>query len=177
MGRAGMPGLATNGLSEPEEVREATNTYRANMDIIGQFIEDCCFVNPSIRAKASSLYAAYIKWCEDGRETPLTQRDFGSAMSERGFLPKKSNSINWWRGIGLPDPSDSSENAKNVESSSTQVPKSTPKSSSASLDFLVKQKPENQGTEGTDNDCAGNVLFGIKESERIAAYCAPAGLM
>ena len=50
-----------SGLSVPDEVRVATDGYRGEMDVLGQFIADCCFVAPSVRAKAPSLYVAYTK--------------------------------------------------------------------------------------------------------------------
>jgi P4 family phage/plasmid primase-like protien len=46
------------GLGEPDEVRKATEAYRAELDLVQGFIDECCFVNGNARAKASALHEA-----------------------------------------------------------------------------------------------------------------------
>lgn len=90
-----------DGLWVPEEVRTATEDYRSEMDIIAQFLEEKCVIDPTLRVKASDLYRAYSAWCEENNEQPLAQRNFGMRLSERGFERKVSNSCRWWHGISL----------------------------------------------------------------------------
>jgi putative DNA primase/helicase len=91
-----------HGLGEPDEVRLATAGYRAEMDLIGAFIAECCVVNAACAAKASDLYGCYSKWAEQNGEHPMAQRNFGLRLSERGFERKRGTGGSyWWNGIGL----------------------------------------------------------------------------
>ncbi len=74
-----------DGLGEPREVREATAGYRAEMDVLGEFIEERCVVNPRARVSAKDLYAAYQQWCSDTGEKPLSQKALGQRLDKRGL--------------------------------------------------------------------------------------------
>jgi putative DNA primase/helicase len=103
-----------DGLKVPEVVTEATKNYRREMDVIGQFIDDCCTCIREATVKASVIYAEYCKWCETNHETALKQRNFGVKLSERGFTSAKgTGGVRIWRGVGLatPTPSDTSSGA------------------------------------------------------------------
>jgi P4 family phage/plasmid primase-like protien len=90
------------GLDEPAEVTAATSAYRDEQDVLGSFITDCCVVNPNAKVSAKDLYRAYVNWCEDCGEHALAQRNFGTRLSERGFLRKTgTGGYSWWHGIGL----------------------------------------------------------------------------
>jgi putative DNA primase/helicase len=73
------------GLGEPEEVRKATGTYRADMDVLAAFIGDRCVVHGNATVGATPLYEAYKTWCETGGEQAEKQRRFGMRLTERGF--------------------------------------------------------------------------------------------
>lgn len=97
------------GLGMPDEVAQATGAYRAEMDVLAQFLEECCIVNPLAKAKAGDLYRAYSDWCEANGERPLAQRNLGMRLAERGFERRKSTGgTYWWYGIGLVDQVDDS---------------------------------------------------------------------
>jgi len=89
-----------DGLGEPDEVKTATAEYRSDSDIIAAYIEDHCFVDPSVRARSSTLYADYAKWCNERGEDPKSERVFGQALTERDFKRFTSNGT-WYRGIAL----------------------------------------------------------------------------
>ncbi len=91
-----------DGLGTPEEVRAATEEYKASMDVLGQFIAECCAELADARCKASDLYEAYKKWCTNGGVLPVNSLEFGHKLTDRGFQPHKSNRIHWRLGIGLP---------------------------------------------------------------------------
>jgi putative DNA primase/helicase len=88
------------GLPEPPEVKAATAEYRAEMDVIGAFVAECCVESERFGAKAGDVYAAYGKWCQVNGEYAVNQRRFGLAMSERGVERYKNNGT-WYRGLGL----------------------------------------------------------------------------
>lgn len=90
-----------DGLGEPDEVQQATAGYRAEMDVVGGFIDECCLTGSNYRAKADELYDAYKRWCERNHTSDEGQRAFGMALTEKGYERKKSHG-NWWLGIALP---------------------------------------------------------------------------
>jgi putative DNA primase/helicase len=93
------------GLEVPDEVRQATESYRAEMDVLAAFLDDRCILDPNTRVTSKELYQAYMSWCRDCGEEPLSQRAFGRALSERGFTPAKlTGGTRGWVGIALKAP-------------------------------------------------------------------------
>jgi putative DNA primase/helicase len=96
-----------HGLLFPEQVKQATQGYRAEMDVIAAFLEECCVIGPQFQVRASELYDAYKEWCDKGNEYKLPQRTFGTRLTERGFERYVStNGHVRYRGIGLKQPLD-----------------------------------------------------------------------
>lgn len=93
------------GLDPPEEVLEATAQYRAEMDILADFIADKCLVAPGMMASAADLYHAYCTWADEAgipEKQQLKQRTFGTCLAERGFRRDKgSGGQRLWRGVDL----------------------------------------------------------------------------
>lgn len=88
------------GLAPPPAVRAATQGYREEMDVVGQFLEERCLLLSEAKASAADLYGAYRSWCEASGEHVRSQRFFGLALSERGLLKEKAGTI-FWKGVGL----------------------------------------------------------------------------
>ena len=111
--RQEMPGILTwavkgcrdwqkNGLKIPEEVVAATETYRAESDVLAKFIEDCCVKGERERVKAQELYDSYSNWCDQNNErAKFNQRDFSGRLKERNYTSKRTNKGYEWQGIGL----------------------------------------------------------------------------
>ncbi len=91
------------GLGTPQEVKEAVETYRGEMDTLGDFIEEACMLSPNARGRAIDLYEAYIKWAEKNGERAISQKYFSMRLKERGFVKSRSSSTGGrvWAGIGL----------------------------------------------------------------------------
>ena len=88
------------GLEIPSAVEDATAEYRRESDVIGEFLAAECTVdpsNPSLRVRATPLYARYQKWA--GADA-VNQRKFGKAMGERGFRKHVNNGTEYL-GVGL----------------------------------------------------------------------------
>lgn len=91
------------GLGEPDEVQQATAGYRAEMDVVGQFLAECCLIGPNYRTKAAELYDAYKRWCDQNGEHAV-QRTLGMQLTERGYERKRgTGGYYWWVGLGLID--------------------------------------------------------------------------
>ncbi len=93
------------GLAPPDEVTEAIAAYRAEMDVLAEFLEDCCLVAPGLTATSADIYAAYTRWGEEAGmkdKELMKQRTFGICLSERGFRKDKGTAgQRLWRGVGL----------------------------------------------------------------------------
>lgn len=73
------------GLKEPEKVSAATEGYRAEMDVVAAFVDECCFVGEDRWCNFANLYDAYDRWCLESHETPQKKRRFGDSLTERGY--------------------------------------------------------------------------------------------
>jgi len=89
------------GLGVPAEVLTATAAYRNEMDILGDFIADCCIEMPTAQVSSGSLYEAYAKWCITNGEKSLAKRTFGVRLQERGYVSARDRTARMWVGIGL----------------------------------------------------------------------------
>lgn len=90
-----------DGLQQPKAVTAATAHYKDEQDIIGEFLSDCCVLQDGAQVTKPDLYAAYLSWCEEAKEKPLTKRTFGSKLQERGIEDTRTNRARIWVGIGL----------------------------------------------------------------------------
>jgi len=93
-------------LVSPEIVRLTTAEYQKDMDIMGQFIEECCEVGTDNTVMKDELYQSYRSWAiSAGQKFPLTSVMFGIKMKERNlFGERKHRGLNGrysWEGIKL----------------------------------------------------------------------------
>lgn len=101
-----------NGLGVSSEVKRATESYRHEMDILGNFVEDRCVVSPTAVVAAREFYEAYCRWCEENGERPQSQRWVGRQLRERDFTRGRNSKTGRieWHGLGLlSESSESSE--------------------------------------------------------------------
>jgi len=90
------------GLTTPACVTAATETYRAEEDMIGHFLEECTAADPSDRVLVSSFYQAFNAWeMRGGIKYPTTIREFNKRLEERGFIKAKSGPARFWKGVRL----------------------------------------------------------------------------
>jgi putative DNA primase/helicase len=124
-----------HGLAEPKAVTDATAAYRAEMDMIADFIEECCITGEDLWCKFGDFYNRYTKWCEESGEKPLPKLGFGNKLTERGILsvPGTGNvagrsGIDIFRGgrgaknfVTPDDPTDPDEESPLINSKGDQV--------------------------------------------------------
>jgi len=89
-----------HGLQAPDSVLAAGRDYRAEMDLLGEFIAERCIVAADAYAQASELHTAYREWCTDNGHQPISTTRFGLALGERGFEKRKPKNV-VWHGIGV----------------------------------------------------------------------------
>lgn len=84
-------------LKAPQEVLAATEAYRAEQDLLGAFLEECCHQGDSHQERAEKLFWTWQAWCESRGEYVGTSTAFGLKLGDRGFDKKKETS-GWNRG-------------------------------------------------------------------------------
>ncbi len=89
------------GLAEPAEVIEATKAYRNEMDILGDFLEDCCVIGQGNMVKNKELRSKYLEWCDDNKEKPISLRGFSLRLEEKGFIKSRTATARIWGGLGI----------------------------------------------------------------------------
>ena len=92
-----------DGLGTPAEVKAATEAYRAEMDVIAEFLAESCVMTPNAEATKTALYAAYQTWCESSGERSLSKIAFGRRIKERGIAEGTTGRMKdrAWLGVGL----------------------------------------------------------------------------
>lgn len=88
-------------IKRPELVKMASDEYRQENDIIGQFIEERCELKNSFQISLNDLYFDYELWCILNDEEPMTKLELGKKLSERGLKKRRTNTQRLWIGIGL----------------------------------------------------------------------------
>jgi putative DNA primase/helicase len=86
-------------LSLPLEIKNATDEYRNEMDIIGNFIKDRCEQSPGTQIRARELFKCYQDWCEDNNEHAFSERFIGLRLKELGIKQKRFNDGRYWQDI------------------------------------------------------------------------------
>lgn len=92
------------GLQTPDEVRAATKQYRSDMDILGEFLDDCCNEDGTSSVSCKELYAKFKAW---GETEGLREKEIWSKstltrrMKERGFSQTRPYGERIWNGLTL----------------------------------------------------------------------------
>lgn len=90
------------GLHAPAIVEDATAEYRAESDILGQFLEEKTEPAPEASCRANALYDSYRTWCDAGGFRAMNQRNFGLALKERHLSNARGGGGAYvWRGLRL----------------------------------------------------------------------------
>jgi P4 family phage/plasmid primase-like protien len=103
---------AAAGLDTPTEVLAATDTYRAEEDHLGRFIEDRCSTGggDNARVEMAELRKAYDAWCREQREDALTAQSFGRQLRQRFDIgTAKSHGRRFYTNVTLYAPEDEAE--------------------------------------------------------------------
>jgi putative DNA primase/helicase len=86
-------------LRMPEKVALATKRYRADSDVIGQFLADGYVLEPNARIERSVLYEQYNTYCKSTGENILSARTFNEKIQERGVTQTVYRGTRYWVGI------------------------------------------------------------------------------
>lgn len=87
------------GLGYPQAIKDATDGYRSEMDVISSFIEQSCYLGEEHKNACRPLYKIYQKWCDETGEYTMNERAFNRRMQEKGFERIRKNTGFHWLGI------------------------------------------------------------------------------
>ncbi len=87
---AGLAEWHRMGLSTPETVVEATAQYRAESDIVGQWITECCVKHEQATMMVSAAYASYRQWCDQNGLSARSLMMMSRRISEHGYTKHRT---------------------------------------------------------------------------------------
>jgi putative DNA primase/helicase len=88
-------------LIAPAVILNATDEYREEMDVIGNFLKECCLLKPEVSIRIRELFKAYSDWCDENNEHDVSERFFGLHLKEMGFEQSRTSEAHFWRGLAL----------------------------------------------------------------------------
>jgi putative DNA primase/helicase len=89
------------GLKAPAAILNATDEYRAEMDVIGNFLKERCVQKKEGSIRIRELYKAYAEWCDDNKEHAVSERFFTMRLKEMGFEQTRTAEARYWTGLCL----------------------------------------------------------------------------
>ena len=87
------------GLLIPDVVREATDSYRIDLDPLKEFTEECCIKGG--RTSCKDAFNAYALWAKENHLIrPLGRNNFTTRMEAKGYVRKREGH-RFWEGFHL----------------------------------------------------------------------------
>jgi putative DNA primase/helicase len=93
---AGLAAYLKEGLNPPSSVLGSTQEYRADMDVVGQWIQERCELDPHATITTGAAYIDYSCWANEEVGWALSKLKFRRHLGDRGFTPAKGT-----RGVRL----------------------------------------------------------------------------
>jgi putative DNA primase/helicase len=75
----------------PKAIEEMRGEWRTSSDVIGQFVEECCYVDKNEEDRAGLLYVAFKLWAEENGHYVFSGTAFGNRLSEGGFSKRRGD--------------------------------------------------------------------------------------
>jgi putative DNA primase/helicase len=85
----GLKAYLKEGLKPPPAVLDATEEYRQDMDVVEQWIDDRCDIDPQATVPSSIAYDDYARWAEGQIGWALKHLRFARTLTARGFKHEK----------------------------------------------------------------------------------------
>lgn len=73
------------GLRPPATVVESSEAYRNESDVLKEFLNEECAIDPNRQAAAADVWKAYVDWAASNNERPLDRKTFSHKMRMQGF--------------------------------------------------------------------------------------------
>jgi len=98
---AGTRRWRSEGLKAPKIVLSATDEYRGEMDVIGNFLKERCIQQKEASIRIRELYKAYADWCDENNEHAVSERFLSMRIKELGIEQMRTAEARYWAGLGL----------------------------------------------------------------------------
>ena len=82
---AGYHDYLQHGLLIPKCIEQATNAYKNEQDVIGEWIVEHCDIEAAKSTDKREVYKAYQYWARSRGQYPLAQSRFTKRLSDRGY--------------------------------------------------------------------------------------------
>jgi putative DNA primase/helicase len=89
------------GMNDPARVLNSVKDYRAEMDVIGTFLAECCEPGVGKQISGKELYSAYTDWCEESGAFKNTKNYLTLRIQERGFKKTIKDGYPIWHDMAL----------------------------------------------------------------------------
>ncbi|MDR2740538.1 MAG: DUF5906 domain-containing protein [Treponema sp.] len=89
------------GLNVPTVITNATDEYRGEMDVIGNFMRERCVQKPGATIRARELFQVYQDWCDENNEMATSERMFGLRLKELGMAQKRTSEARFWQDLAV----------------------------------------------------------------------------
>lgn len=85
----------------PAAIANQTADYRAEQDVIGQWLADCTTASRYSETDTGALYDSYRIWAINSGLKPASNVSLGRRLKERGFVQRLTHGRRLWCGIAL----------------------------------------------------------------------------
>jgi putative DNA primase/helicase len=87
------------GLNPPKAVTDATGSYLASEDILGEWLEECCDLGANHWESATTLFKSWKLWAEEREEWVGSVKALSQKIEDRGGFPRCMNPERSMRGF------------------------------------------------------------------------------
>jgi putative DNA primase/helicase len=89
-------------LQTPAVITNATDEYRGEIDVIGNFLKECYIVNVGSTIRIREFFKAYQEWCcGENNEHACSERFLSLRLKEMGYERTRTADAQYWKGIML----------------------------------------------------------------------------
>lgn len=82
---SGLREYQRDGLKIPESVQAATQAYREDMDIIGDWLADCCLLSAGASESRTLVFQNYQQWAQKNGYRPMSSNSLTRRLKSRGI--------------------------------------------------------------------------------------------
>lgn len=90
-----------NRLQPPDAVRQATDEYFASQDVVQQWIDEECLVDPTVSELQKDLYRNFSNYANANNEYPLPRKRWKAALEKKGIQEGRASGGQIMRGLRL----------------------------------------------------------------------------
>lgn len=92
-----------DGLNPPACVQAATRAYRAEQDILAQYLDEETERDDCATTTSKALYTHFSAWCKGNNDKPPSKTAVGRRLVELGYAPSRDGRARGWQGLRLKD--------------------------------------------------------------------------